>query len=169
MGTFKSGLILCAAPTDTNRFKFEIFGGISNSNQLSRTVKRKSDAQNKWTFKGKVIPYKCNKKEAYIYMWRWIWRTEVDKEMGKEVDKEVSKESDKEVDKEMGWAFLRPVMRAQVRRGGGSAQPMIATGNAKIAGSLYNCRCLTAVIHGYTSNDTKRYTQTPQAFKILFS
>ena len=86
----------------------------------------------------------------YIYMWRWIWRTEVDKEMGKEVDKEVSKESDKEVDKEMGWAFLRPVMRAQVRRGGGSAQPMIATGNAKIAGSLYNCRCLTAVIHGYT-------------------
>ena len=88
--------------------------------------------------------------------------------MGKELDKEVSKESDKEVDKEMGWAFLRPVMRAQVRRGGGPAQPMIATGNAKIAGSLYNCRCLTAVIHGYTSNDTKRYTQTPQAFKTLY-
>ena len=93
---------------------------------------------------------------------------EVDKEMGKEVDKEVSKESDKEVDKEMGWAFLRPVMRAQVRRGGGPAQPMIATGNAKIAGSLYNCRRLTAVIHGYTSNDTKLNTQTPQAFKILY-
>ena len=66
------------------------------------------------------------------------------------------------------WAFLRPVMRAQVRRGGGPAQPMIATGNAKIAGSLYNCRCLTAVIHGYTSNDTKLNTQTPQAFKILY-
>ena len=48
-------------------------------------------------------------------------------------------------------------------------EPMIATGNAKIAGSLYNCRCLTAVIHGYTSNDTKLNTQTPQAFKILFS
>ena len=102
---------------------------------------------------------------------------EVDKEMGKESDKEVDKEMGKEVDKEMGkeldkemgWAFLRPVMRAQVRRGGGPAQPMIATGNAKIAGSLYNCRCLTAVIHGYTANDTKRYTQTPQAFKILFS
>ena len=64
-------------PTDTNRFKFEIFGGISNSNQLSTTVKRKRDAQNKWAFKGKVIPYKCNKKEAYIYV-------EVDKEVDME-------------------------------------------------------------------------------------
>ena len=49
-------------------------------------------------------------------MWRWIWRTEVDKEMGKEVDKEVSKESDKEVDKEMGFLETSNVRTSAKRR-----------------------------------------------------